>query len=175
MTYMKRLAACAVIAVAFGIGSVGADPIPAKDIITLAPSAVLGEVCDLQVQTHLDQRINPDASRSPFVIPDGSVFVITGASVARNAFTGDSLEIRIRNVATDHSELVAFGPVPNLAGNYGVGALTLTPGVVVGQGTAICTSVATTGSIGAAGLKVRVYGYLEKVGKIEPHGPTVVR
>ena len=152
---MTRLLVCIGIGLAVSSVSVGAQA-PIEDIVTLAPSANLSDGgCDIQVQTHLDQVINPDASRSPFVIPVGSVFVLTGANVAHIFGSGQGLNVQIRNVVTGDGELVVTVPLQDLSGTYGAGALMLTPGIVVGRGAIICTSLSTPGGVGSAGTAVR--------------------
>jgi hypothetical protein len=92
---MTRLFACLVLALTVSTVSVGAQ-IPVEDIVTLAPSATTSDAgCDIQVQTHLDQVINANASRSPFVIPVGSVFVLTGANVSSSFGSGNGLNVQI--------------------------------------------------------------------------------
>ena len=66
---------------AVAVTSAGADVVPATDIVTLAPSTVNGPFpCNTQGETTLDQIITAGASRIPYFIPDGQVFVITGLS-----------------------------------------------------------------------------------------------
>lgn len=146
---------------ALGATTAGADVVPAKDIVTLAPSTVNGPApCNIQGETTLDQIITAGASRIPFFIPDGQAFVITGLSWFRTAALGSPAAVQIRPVNTGVDQDVVL-TVPTSASGLAAAATTH-PGILVGPGVAICAMERTAQGNSEAGLHVRVYGYFAK-------------
>ena len=159
---MKRLLASAAIGVAMCTAPLAAQVDPDEIATVVASDAGYTPACPDITWSEMNQVLNPDASRSPFVIPKGAVFVITGANWA-GYYPEMALEVNIRNVTSGATEVAAFVPGENLSGttDYAVGSLMITPGVVSGNGTVLCTRLrhgTTTSNVPS----VRIYGYFAK-------------
>jgi hypothetical protein len=145
------------------VTTAGADVVPAADIVTLAPSVLEGpEPCNIQAETGLTHVITAYATRIPFVIPDGEVFVLTGVSWFDSSGPltagADAIQMRLVNSGVS-SEMVLTVPTSVAAV---AAAVTTHPGILVAPGVAVCARTRTPSTVGAARLEVRVYGYFTK-------------
>jgi hypothetical protein len=108
-----------------------------------------------------------DGSLSPFVIPQGSVLVLTGGTWSTGGLPAGSasiLEIFLTTPSTDRQ--IVFGPsvlasATTSVDNWAAAAFTLQPGIVVRPGASLCVGLRTDNSQRTF-LTLRLFGYITK-------------
>lgn len=162
---MRTHVALALLIAAAVAAPVAAGPLaPAKpsQVLTLmrdatAPNAPCGATSGL-----INAMISPvDGSLSPFTIPAGQVFVLTGGSWSDPLSSGASAHLRIM-LRTSTTANTLFSSPSVLAGSAGhaAGSFVVEPGIVVKPGAALCTELVANGT--AVSNFPRLYGYLTK-------------